>query len=266
MNNSIKDSELILNPDGSIYHLQLRPEEIADLIFTVGDPDRVEMLSKYFDRIEFKKAHREFVTHTGYIGTKRMSVISTGIGTDNIDIVLNELDALANIDFDTKTIKTDFQQLKIIRIGTSGSLHRSIPVDTFVASAAGLGLDSLMHYYQIDKKNKPDIGVELPILPYFFEADQNLLNKFSGMHSGITATCPGFYAPQGRSLRLKAKDAQILDKLRSVKINEMAVTNFEMETAGIYGLAHLMGHKALSLNAILANREAGTFSKNPQAT
>lgn len=266
MTQHINNSELIINPDGSIYHLQLKPEEISDLIFTVGDPDRVEMLSKYFDRIEYKKQHREFITHTGFIGKTRITVISTGIGTDNIDIVLNELDALANIDFGSKTVKKHFKQLKIIRIGTSGSLHENIPVDSFVASAAGLGMDNLLHFYKVDSKHKPNLGIELPVKPYFFKSDKDLLKLFDKLDNGITATCPGFYAPQGRMVRLQITDDQILYKLRLFEYNNLKVTNFEMETAALYGLAHLMGHKALSLNAILANRESGTFSSNPKKT
>lgn len=267
MSNNIQESELIINSDGSIYHLQLTPDEIADLIITVGDPDRVEMVSKYFDSIEVKKAHREFVTHTGFIGKKRLSVISTGIGTDNIDIVMNELDALVNIDFESRLPKAENKSLKIVRVGTSGSLRKEIPVDAFVASAAGLGLDSLMHYYKIDDSSKLDnLDLTLPFLPYYFEAGSELLNLFPDFTKGITATCPGFYAPQGRSLRLEAVDKNLLDKLRNIKINGVQVSNFEMETAGIYGLSQLMGHQALSLNAILANRETGVFSSKATET
>lgn len=266
MPNKIQESELIINPDGSIYHLHLRPEEIADLIITVGDQDRVANVSKHFDRIEHKKQHREFVTHTGFIGNKRLSVISTGIGTDNIDIVLNELDALFNVDFETREIKAKKKQLKILRIGTSGSLQASIPVDSFLASAAALGFDSLMHFYKIKAENKLDLDLDLPLLPYYFKADNSLLELFPNMQKGITATCPGFYAPQSREIRLSPSKRDFLEQLKTVQIDGLSISNFEMETAGIYGLGNLLGHKTLSLNAILANRANGSFSKNPGKT
>lgn len=270
-------SELIINPDGSIYHLNLRPEQIAKTIITVGDPDRVHEVSKYFDSIELKVQKREFVTHTGELGGKRISVISTGIGTDNIDIVLNELDALANIDFEKRIEKENPVSLNLIRIGTSGALQKDIPVDTFLVSAYGIGLDGLLHYY--DFKNNADehmtflnfmemVGKEtnFPIRPYIASAGNDLLKSLaSDFNKGITLTCPGFYAPQGRILRGNISVNNLLQNLAKFSYQDLRCTNFEMETAGIYGLANLFGHQAISFNAILANRVTNEFSSQPKA-
>lgn len=278
---TLSQSELILNPDGSVYHLKLQPDQIADTIITVGDPERVDAISQYFDRIDVRVASREFVTHSGELNGKRLTVISTGIGTDNIDIVLNELDALANIDLKTRSIKSILQSLNIIRIGTSGSLHSDIPCDSFVLSAWGLGMDGLLPFYQYEddasaKKIFQDIDNQInitawqPIPSYIMPCGQKLLHRFfeeNQFKKGITATCTGFYAPQGRRLRAQPKVDDILDKLANYKHNDgLRITNFEMETAGIYGMANLLGHQALSCNAILANRPDGRFSSNPQAT
>ncbi|QQS27391.1 MAG: nucleoside phosphorylase [Sphingobacteriales bacterium] len=266
----ISNSELVLNDDGSIYHLHLHPEQIAPVIITVGDPDRVEMVSKYFDAIEFRIQKREFITHTGRIGNKRLTVISTGIGTDNIDIVLNELDALVNIDLKTRIIKPNLTPLTIVRLGTSGALHPEIAVDSFVVSTHGLGLEGLLHYYQLSNNKKETAIINaLPLLnpdvhPYLTEGSSLLLDKIgNGMISGITATCGGFYGPQGRQLRLQPAINDILTRLQAFNHQGYRVTNFEMETAAIYGLSRLLGHQALSVNVILANRATGRFSSNP---
>jgi uridine phosphorylase len=265
MNQTIGASELIITDKGSIYHLDLRPEEIADTIITVGDPNRVKELSKYFDSIEFTANHREFVTHTGYIGKKRISVVATGIGPDNIDIVLNELDALVNIDFASRTIKSEKKSLKIIRLGTSGALQDFIPVDSLVVSSYGIGLDNLMHYYAttntvaeqnlLEAFNQHTQLVGKAIQPYITSSAASLSAQFNdGFHHGITVTCPGFYGPQGRVLRAPLAQDQLINQLTTFKHQEHFVSNFEMETSAIYGLANLLGHQALSISAIVANR------------
>lgn len=274
---SIEASELIINDRGAIYHMNCRPEEIAHTIITVGDPDRVKEVSKHFDKIEFKNQHREFVTHTGYIGKKRISVTSTGIGPDNIDIVLNEIDALVNIDFETRTIKDSLTSLNIIRVGTSGSLQREIPVDSFVASTHGLGLDNLMNFYQ-HQNNEEEKQVIHAFnthaqlhhgisAPYITGAGVSLLKEFvDGFHSGITVTCPGFYGPQGRVLRMGLTQPQLIDSLTSFNFGQHRISNFEMETSAIYGMGKVLGHHCLSLSAIVANRISREFSKDGGAT
>lgn len=269
-------TELILNPGGSIYHLHLRPEQIAPTVFLVGDPDRVPMVSKHFDEIEHRERKREFITHTGRIGKARLTVISTGIGPDNIDIVLNELDAAVNIDFETRTVKEKLTSLRLIRLGTSGSLQRDIPVDSMVVSALGIGMDNLLSFYRPrlsreETKLKKAFNTFLKTLKIskisaVAAADPVLLKLLSEVHlSGITLTCPGFYAPQGRSLRAKsALDKSFFERVSDFQFEGNRITNFEMETAAIYGLARLLGHRALSCNAIIANRQTGGFSKNPQ--
>ncbi|MEM1320462.1 MAG: nucleoside phosphorylase [Bacteroidota bacterium] len=270
------DSELIINPDGSIYHLNLRPEQIATTIITVGDPDRVEKVSQHFDRIDEKVAKREFVTHTGELNGKRISVISTGIGTDNIDIVLNELDALHNIDFQSREVKAQFTPLDIFRIGTTGGLQEHIPVDSLLLSSYGLGLDGLMHYYLLNHNANEYLlhyefmdqcgrELNLPIRPYLVEGSEELRKQMGdGWLEGITVTCPGFYAPQGRRLRGEPALDNLLEVLAQFEFNKMRITNFEMETAGTYGLARLLGHRALSCNVILANRPRKQFSSDPK--
>ncbi|MBC7777182.1 MAG: nucleoside phosphorylase [Phycisphaerae bacterium] len=270
----MKSSELILNKDGSIYHLHLQPEQVAPLIITVGDPDRVAQVSRYFDRVETRVRKREFVTHTGWLGKTRLSVISTGIGPDNVDIVLNELDALFNIDLTTRMLKPQLTPLTFIRLGTAGSLQLEVPVDAFVASYGAIGMDGLLQFYDAaEQQNHPLLAAlrnhcngawDFPLAPYFAEADQGLLQYFTeNFHQGITATNPGFYGPQGRQLRAIVRQPRYLDLLQSFEFQEKRIVNLEMETAAIYGLSQLMGHRALSLSAILANRAAGQFSRNP---
>ncbi len=271
--NSIAASELIINDRGALYHVNCRPEEIATTILTVGDPDRVKEVSKHFDKIEFKNNHREFITHTGYIGKKRLSVTSTGIGPDNIDIVINEMDALVNIDLGTRTIKPALTSLHIIRVGTSGSLQKNIPVDSFVASTHGLGLDNLLNYYthQNNEEEKQllqhfDTHTQLHqgiSRPYIAGASMNLLKEFvDGFHNGITVTCPGFYGPQGRVLRMGLTQPGLIDRLTSFNFGNHRISNFEMETSAIYGMGKILGHHCLSLSAIVANRITKEFSKD----
>lgn len=269
----IEESELILNSRNAIYHLNLRPEELANKIFLVGDPGRVPVVSKYFDRIECILQHREFISHTGFIGSERYTVVSTGIGTDNIDIVMNELDALVNIDFESRTIKPHLTQLQIMRIGTSGSLQKEIQVDAFVASTHGLGIDNLLNFYRLEPR-----GAEQDILQAFIThtqlhqqfahpriagASAFLLKHFTdGYFNGITVTCPGFYGPQGRILRLGLSQPDLIERLASFVFGPYRVSNFEMETSAIYGLGSMLGHLCLSLNVIVANRITKTFSSN----
>lgn len=271
----IAESELILNADGSIYHLNLLPEDIANTIITVGDPDRVANVSKYFDTIEVKKGKREFLTHTGYLNKKRISVISTGIGTDNVDIVINELDALVNLDFENRSIKNNITSLDIIRIGTSGSIQPYIPVDEFLISEFAVGFDSLLHFYQSKHIQHTDIQEAIvkhtdwdsnKSKPYVVKFNETLGNKLisDSTHLGFTATNVGFYGPQGRKLRINVEDVLLNDKLATFNFFGKKITNMEMETAGIYGLSQLLGHKAISMNCIIANRSTGTFSKNPE--
>lgn len=275
--NRIQESELILNSRGAIYHLDLRPEELAYHIITVGDPKRVQEVSKHFDVIEVQRSHREFVTHIGFIGKKRISVVSTGIGTDNIDIVFNELDALVNIDFESRSIKTDFTALNIVRIGTSGALQKDILVDSFLVSTHGIGIDNLLNFYDFEIKTEEEdllnafvkqTGLSAQMAkPYVNQSSNQLQQRFQkGFHHGITVTCPGFYGPQGRILRLGLKHPDFINRLSDFEFKGNRITNFEMETAGIYGMAKLLGHEALSINAIIANRVNGQFSKTPQQT
>lgn len=269
----ISESDLIINSDGSIYHLNLLPEDIAETVITVGDPDRVGEVSKYFDKIEFKKGKREFITHTGFVGKKRVTVLSTGIGTDNIDIVFNELDALVNIDFETREVKKELSSLNIIRIGTSGAVQPDIPMGTILASTHGLGMDALMNYYlqQLSGDEqllmddvKAHFGHLKNINPYLTAADETLLTTIGkDMHQGITITAPGFYAPQGRIVRAKNAVPDFISLINSFRSNQHRITNLEMETAGIYALSKVLGHKALSVNAILASRVNFEFSTNP---
>ncbi|WP_129019942.1 nucleoside phosphorylase [Edaphocola flava] len=273
--NPIGASELIITEKGCIYHLDVHPEEIANTIITVGDPGRVAMISKYFDRIEHKKEHREFITHTGYIGQKRLSVVSTGIGPDNIDITLNELDALVNVDFSTRLPKEDHTTLEIVRMGTSGALQADIPVDSLVVSTFGIGLDNLLHYYYYSENAEvafiKDAFVKhsrletSAIRPYMAEGSIQLLNKFparEGYIHGITVTCPGFYAPQGRQIRMAPALPHLIDSLAGFRCGDHRITNFEMETSAIYGLGRIMGHHCLSINTIIANRQTKEFTKD----
>ena len=269
----ISESELILTPDNRVYHINLSKDDLADTVLTVGDPDRVKEVSKYFDTIEFQTQHREFVTHTGYIGKKRLTVLSSGIGPDNIDIVMNELDAVVNIDFETRTVKPQLTSLNIIRMGTSGSLQADIPVDSLVASSYGIGLDNVLHYYRLE--NSPHEQelcqafvqhVELRdtnIVPYTAKGSADLLAHFKdGYHHGITVTCPGFYAPQGRVVRANLQFPELVNKLSSFQFETHRITNFEMETSAIFGLGKIFGHRCLALNTIVANRISKTFTKD----
>ncbi len=270
MSKIIPASELILNQDGSVYHLNLKPGQIANKIITVGDPDRVKKVTQHFDSIDLEVSKREFFTQTGLYKGQRLTVISTGIGTDNIDIVFNELDALVNVDFRTRQVKEKLQQLEFIRIGTSGALQGNLAVDSTLVSAKAVGLDALMHYYnyQSDEALLQQIPKYVEgLIPYTAEASRDLLNRYAqGLTQGITVTAPGFYGPQGRSVRATPAKENYLDQLRAVSFNGLTCTNLEMETAGIYGLAKLLGHKAISFNALLANRSKGTFSTTPSET
>jgi uridine phosphorylase len=263
--NKIPESELILNDDNSVYHLNLLPHEVADTIINVGDPDRVVMVSKFFEKIEVKKQKREFVTHTGLYKGKRITVISTGIGTDNIDIVYNELDALFNIDLKGRVIKDQLTSLNLIRIGTSGSLQADIPVDGFVYSQFGLGLDGLLNFYKWANTDEEKsiihafhahyLGDAVLAKPYLVRSSKKLEDGLSqGMYKGITASCSGFYAPQGRVLRYELAFPEVIDRLTTFKHGSHQVTNFEMETGAMYGLARILGHHCCSINAIVANR------------
>ena len=270
---AIGASELIINDRGAIYHLNVRPEEIADTIITVGDPERVAEVSKYFDSVEHKLAHREFITHTGYIGQKRISVLSTGIGPDNIDIALNEIDALANINFDTRTINDQKKSVSIIRMGTCGSLQGEVGVNELVAGTHGLGIDNVLHFYQRENNEEEkailaafDEHTKISahkIQPYIATASAGLLKHFTeGYSHGITVTCPGFYGPQGRILRLPLKMPNLVDQMTSFKYGQHRIANFEMETSAIYGLCNLLGHQCLSINVIIANRVKKEYSKD----
>ena len=273
----INEADLIITPKGNIYHLDIAPENLAKTIITVGDPGRVGEVSKHFDKVTFQASHREFITHSGYIGNKFLSVISTGIGPDNIDIVFNELDALVNIDFATRTIKDKKTQLNIIRLGTCGALQADIPLDSIVVSSHGLGLDNLMHYYRQQPNdeeqfilsefcNHTGLTSSRNINPYLFEGPISLRKHFGkGFYHGITVTCPGFYGPQGRVLRAPVAFPNLIDALTTFRCGDKRIANFEMETSAMYGMGKMFGHKALSISAVVANRAAKTFSKNGSA-
>lgn len=266
MLNQLAASELILNEDGSVYHLNLLPEDIAEKIILVGDPDRVPKVSKYFDSIDVKKNKREFYTHTGTLRGERITVMSTGIGTENIDIVMNELDALVNIDLKHKEIKSDKKSLQLFRMGTCGSVNPDVAVDNMLVTQNVVGLDGLMHFYQdyqFENDFSKDFLAKFPyekIKPmlYFSDWAEELSELYKdAKYKGNTATFPGFYAPQGRQLRLKAVDDKFLETL-----NDLGVTNFEMETSAIYAFSKLLGHKAITVNCVIANRRRGEFSSN----
>jgi uridine phosphorylase len=272
----IAESELIINPRGAVYHLDLKPEELAGTVITVGDPDRVKEVSKHFDSIEVKQQHREFISHTGYVNKKRITVLSSGIGPDNIDIVLNELDALINIDFNTRRIKDKLTSLNIVRIGTSGSLQADIPVDSFVASTHGLGVDNLLNFYRHEQNEEEKQLLQSFVThtqmhgemsyPYVSSATGSLIKHFGrDFHHGITVTCPGFYGPQGRVLRLGIRNPNLINRLTDFRFGQHRITNFEMETSAIYGLGKLLGHNCLAINAIVANRVKQEFSKDGKA-
>lgn len=271
-NQPIPASELIINTDGSIYHLHLKPEHLASTVFTVGDPDRVPLVSRYFDQIDFKIQKREFITHTGWKNGKGVTVMSTGMGTDNIEILMTELDALVNVDFETRLIKSKKNSLNIVRLGTSGSMQTDIPVGSLLASEIGIGMDTLMTYYpeltgdqSLAKVIQKELG--LSFTPYQAAASASLMGKLDGRFiQGITLTCPGFYAPQGREVRLRPRIEQMIEKVSAIGISGKRLTNFEMETAGYYALGELLGHHVLSLNAIVANRPLKKFDPRADQT
>ena len=267
----ISQTDLIINQDGSVYHLNLKPEHISDLIITVGDPGRVYRVSKHFESIEFEMNKREFITHVGNYKGKRVMVMSTGMGTDNIEIALTELDALANIDFKTRKIRDKKRKRQIIRIGTSGSLQIDLKCGSHLVSDYGVGFDTLMSFYELPQTEfEKLIGKELkekinlPFLPYCVKGSEDLKRKFAfDMIEGNTVTCPGFYAPQGRQVRARSKYGNLIEDLNYFHYDNFWLTNFEMETAGYYALGRLLGHEILSVNAILANRIENKFSKDP---
>lgn len=272
---TISETDLILNADGSVYHLHLLPHQIADDIIVVGDPERVPLVSKYFDSIEYKVHKREFVTHTGYIDDQKITVISSGIGTDNVDIVINELYALANINLKTRELNTTHKSLNIIRIGTSGAVQKDVDVDSFFISKAAIGIDALNDFYNFNQTETDSEICEnlktylnIQTLPYFAHCSVELFNKFSenlGLktQSGLTLTCPGFYAPQGRVINYSVKNNQFLQKLTDYNFDCVKLSNLEMETAGWYAFSNILGFNCISLNAILANRTLNQFSQNP---
>lgn len=271
----ISETDLIMNKDDSIYHLSLLPTNVADTIITVGDPGRVYEVSKYFDEVTFEMNRREFITHLGRVNNKNVMVMSTGMGTDNIEIALTELDALVNIDLKERKVKDRSRKLKIIRIGTSGSLQQDIPVDSFLISEHAVGFDNLMNFYNLPQNNyekkitaKLQADCNLPFMPYMAGASPKLLKQFSGEEfiMGNTVTCPGFYGPQGRKLRLELKYPKLLDDLNKFHDEQFWLTNFEMETAGYYAFGRLLGHHVISINAIIANRMKNKFSKQPKKT
>ncbi len=269
----IAASELIVNPDGSIYHLKLKPEHVAPNVIVVGDPGRVELISSKFENIEYKIQNREFITHTGFYKGKRVTVLATGIGTDNIDIVLNELDAAVNIDLENRTVKEKHTRLNIIRIGTSGALQKDIPVDSFVASTHGLGLDGLLPFYKgLAEVNEKELTEEFILQtkwnnefnrPYIVKGSDELIQKIAfDFHQGITATANGFYGPQGRMLRLELQRNDLNELLNQFAYKNHRITNFEMETSALYGLGKLLGHNTCTVCAIVANRMAQQYSKD----
>lgn len=269
--NNPGNAELLITKKDTIYHLDIAPEHLADTVITVGDPARVAAVSKYFDRIEHKAAHREFISHTGYIGSKRLTVVSTGIGPDNIDIVLNELDALANVDFSSRRVNPTLKKLSIIRLGTCGGLQAEIPTGALITSSYGIGLDNLLHYYRYDNNADERFIMDdflqhtrlsgTKIIPYIAEGSITLRKHFAqGYIHGITATCPGFYAPQGRSLRTDLVYPYLLDSLSTFNSRNLAVTNFEMETAALYGLGKVLGHHCCSISTVINNRITGQVS------
>lgn len=275
---ALKDANLIINPDGSIYHLGIRPEDIAETIILVGDPQRVKKVAAHFDSIELTKQKREFITTTGRIGNQRITCLASGIGVDNIDIVVNELDALVNVDFKTRTFKEEHTALKLIRLGTSGAIRKDVPVESFVVADYGIGFDGLMLFYKqyLNERTKglkrdfnaflDNLNFDFPIPPTYSSASQSLIDLFQAPEwkHGITATATGFYAPQNRTIRAESIVPELFDLLEPFSYDNLNVTNLEMETSAIYGLASVLGHKALALNVILANRPTGAFATAPK--
>ncbi|MDN3687823.1 nucleoside phosphorylase [Cyclobacterium jeungdonense] len=267
----LAESDFILNKDGSIYHLNLKPGQVAETVIAVGDPERVQEISKHFDKVELRIRKREFVTHTGWFKGKRLSVISTGMGTDNVEIFITELDALFNVDFSTRLPKKKLTRLTIIRVGTSGGMQVSLPAGSLLASSFALGLDTLMAFYQLPQSREESSiakvakeRLDLPFLPYCVQASENLLERFADLPQGITVTCPGFYGPQGRVVRISPRIPDMISKLSGLEVNPGFFSNFEMETAGYYAMGRLLGHDMLSLNAIVANRITNRFSDAPE--
>ena len=271
----IGDTELIINDENRIYHLNLKKEEIADKIILVGDPGRVSQISNKFQKIEYKIQHREFITHTGIFNNKRISVISSGIGTDNIDIVLNELDALINIDLEKKEINNNKKSLDIIRLGTSGSLCENVSLDSFLVSEYTIGFDGLAHFY--DNNNVLDKNLQKSFInhtnwnkkhadPYAVKSSENLLKKFQDLNSGITLTATGFYGPQSRELRLQSTIKSLYSSVKDFNYYDLQITNFEMETSALYFLGRSLGHNTLTICAVLGNRLKDIQSKNPIQT
>ncbi|OGT25571.1 MAG: hypothetical protein A3I77_04630 [Gammaproteobacteria bacterium RIFCSPLOWO2_02_FULL_42_14] len=269
----LQSSELILNTDGSVYHLNLLPEDIADTIILVGDPNRVSVVSKYFDYIDVKKSKREFVTHTGVLNKKRITVVGTGIGAGNIDIALNELDALVNIDFQTRTIKEKIKKLQFIRLGTAGALHAHTPVDSLVISSFAVGLDGMVSYYNWESHAAEaqllsechHVFSKAPISAAMYVASgaSSLISAFAVLGTvGITLTCPGFYGAQNRQLRAPLSPVDLFSLIKQIQFRHQLIINLEMETAAIYGMSRLLNHDACSISVIAANRETKTFSKN----
>ena len=272
-----KDSELIITPRGSVYHMDLKPENVGDYVILVGDPDRVKEVSKYFDSIEFKTQNREFTTHTGKLGNKKITCLSTGIGTDNIDILLNELDAAVNIDLQTREEKEKKKTLNLIRIGTTGSIQPTLNVDDYVVSAYVIGLDGLLNYYKYNKSiEQMDLIDQFiwqtgyPYIfakPYVFKASENLLKMMSEKcQTGITITAPGFYAPQGRQLRYELMNPELINNYTKFRYGSFKATNLEMEASALYGLGTILGHNVCTVCAVVANRIDKTFSKDAHAT
>lgn len=275
MKHRIEESELIINADGSVFHLHLKPGQIADTIILVGDPERVELVASFFDEIELRASNREFISCTGQLNGKRISVVSTGIGTDNIDIVVNELDALVNVDFATREVKEQHTALNLIRIGTSGSLQENLDVDSWLLSEKSIGFDGLLNFYA-NRNGVTDNAFEAAFTkhmdwnaqltaPYVVDADPGLLDKLCNhdlVRRGVTISAPGFYGPQGRVIRLGLADANINDKISAFSYQGKCITNYEMECSAIYGLSKLLGHRAATVCAIIANRKAGKYSKD----
>ena len=272
-----KESELIFNEDGSVYHLKLKPENISNTIILVGDPARVDLITQYFSSIEFTVQNREFKTVTGIYKSTKLSVLSTGIGSGNIDIVLNELDTLVNIDFNTRNVKPSLSKLNLIRIGTSGSIQADIPIDSLLISSKAIDIDGFLNNYKISKEltdNSADNFLDNykahnnKLSPLCFNCSDYLMGKLKGIadFSGVTITCNGFYGSQGRSIRMQSSNDDFIEELNKIQFINDRVTNLEMETAIIYGMSKILGHEAISLNAILANRENGTYSEKPSET
>ena len=276
MMKQLKESELILNADGSLYHINLRPEHLAGKIILVGDPQRVPMISGLFDRVDFVRENREIVTHTGILNNVRLTVMSTGMGPDNIDIVMNELDAVVNIDLEKRLVKEEHTSLDIIRLGTSGALQKDIPVDSFGMASYGLGMDGLLHFYQNNDITEDEMTAafieqtQWPknlASPYIIKGSERLAKMMGeGLIHGITTTAPGFYGPQGRKLRLESAYTDLNDRISAFRYKDHRVINFEMETSALYALGRMLGHSTLTICTILANRMSETYSQNPKET